>query len=165
MIRRPPRSTLFPYTTLFRSPFGISSRSPAKPRTITTCARQTPSPSVPKSSPRNCRVENSQYEQRRQAVAAALPGRKLDCLLVAFSPNLRYLSGFTGSSGALLILPGRSILLTDPRYQIQAAQESTCKIRIARGPLVVDVLAALSKTGVKRIGYEPARMTCDLFES
>src|SRR2546430_13679087 len=24
MIRRPPRSTLFPYTTLFRSPFGIS---------------------------------------------------------------------------------------------------------------------------------------------
>ena len=51
------------------------------------------------------------------------------------------------------------------RYHIQAAQESTCKIRIARGPLVVDVLAALSKTGVKRIGYEPARMTCDLFES
>src|SRR2546430_5429273 len=26
MIRRPPRSTLFPYTTLFRSPSGISSR-------------------------------------------------------------------------------------------------------------------------------------------
>src|SRR3712207_8986639 len=24
MIRRPPRSTLFPYTTLFRSPFGAS---------------------------------------------------------------------------------------------------------------------------------------------
>src|SRR5256885_8363894 len=24
MIRRPPRSTLFPYTTLFRSPFGIA---------------------------------------------------------------------------------------------------------------------------------------------
>src|SRR3712207_7248281 len=26
MIRRPPRSTLFPYTTLFRSPFGVRSR-------------------------------------------------------------------------------------------------------------------------------------------
>src|SRR5690348_17682572 len=24
MIRRPPRSTLFPYTTLFRSPFGVN---------------------------------------------------------------------------------------------------------------------------------------------
>jgi len=110
-------------------------------------------------------VENNQYELRRQAVAASLPARKLDCLLVAFSPNLRYLSGFTGSSGALLILPGRSILFTDPRYRIQAAQESTCKIRIAKGPLVLDLLATLSKLGVKRIGYEPARMTCDTFES
>src|SRR2546422_2862190 len=27
MIRRPPRSTLFPYTTLFRSPFSLSTRS------------------------------------------------------------------------------------------------------------------------------------------
>ena len=44
-------------------------------------------------------------KQRRQAVADELPDRKLDCLLVAFSPNLRYLSGFTGSNGALLILP------------------------------------------------------------
>ena len=110
-------------------------------------------------------MENSQYEQRRRAVAAALPERKLDCLLVAFSPNLRYLSGFTGSNGALLILPGRSILFTDPRYKTQAAQESTCKIRVSKGPLVLDLLATLSKAGVKRIGYEPARMTCDTFES
>src|SRR5260370_33340676 len=120
--------------------------------------------SAPRFSPRNCRVDNSQYEQRRQSVAAGLPGRKLDCLLVAFSPNLRYLSGFTGSNGALLILPERSILFTDPPYQIQAPQETTCKIRIARGPLVADLLATLNKAGVKRIGYEPARKTCDTFE-
>src|SRR5260370_29493375 len=29
MIRRPPRSTLFPYTTLFRSAYGADSRAPA----------------------------------------------------------------------------------------------------------------------------------------
>src|SRR2546422_11222669 len=29
MIRRPPRSTLFPYTTLFRSPYACDSRGPA----------------------------------------------------------------------------------------------------------------------------------------
>jgi Xaa-Pro aminopeptidase len=110
-------------------------------------------------------VNNNQYEQRRQNVAGELSERKLDCMLVAFSPNLRYLSGFTGSSGAMLVFPDRSILFTDPRYQIQAAQESTCKIRIAKGPLTVDVLSVLSKAGVKRIGYEPARMTCDIFES
>ena len=110
-------------------------------------------------------MENNLYQQRRAAVAAALPARKLDCLLVAFSPNLRYLSGFTGSNGALLILAGQSVLFTDPRYRTQASQESTCKIRICKGPLVMDLLATLAKTGVKRIGYEPARMTCDTFQS
>ena len=43
------------------------------------------------------------------------------------------------------MLPDESILFTDPRYQIQAAQESTCKVRIAKGPLVLDVLAALEQ--------------------
>src|SRR3712207_9008583 len=37
MIRRPPRSTLFPYTTLFRSP-GVSALSAAIARVATTCA-------------------------------------------------------------------------------------------------------------------------------
>ena len=110
-------------------------------------------------------MEDSPYEQRRQAVVAALPGRKLDCLLVAFSPNLRYLSGFTGSSGALLILPGRSILLTDPRYQIQAAQEVSCTVTIAKGPLDLDLVAAIARHRVKRIGYEPALMSCEAFRS
>src|SRR5689334_24680489 len=31
MIRRPPRSTLFPYTTLFRSGFGVGIGQPARP--------------------------------------------------------------------------------------------------------------------------------------
>ena len=61
-------------------------------------------------------MENNPFAERRARVAAALAARKLDALLVAFSPNLRYLSGFTGSNAALLILPGQSILFTDPRY-------------------------------------------------
>jgi Xaa-Pro aminopeptidase len=110
-------------------------------------------------------MANNEYEERRKSVSAGLRARKLDALLVSFSPNLRYLSGFTGSSGALLVLPGKSILFTDPRYQIQAAQESTCRIRIVKGPLVTGLLAAIQKLGVKRIGYEPARMTCDFYEA
>jgi Xaa-Pro aminopeptidase len=110
-------------------------------------------------------MENREFEQRRSAVAGDLSARKLDALLVSFSPNLRYLSGFTGSNGALLILPGRSILFTDPRYEIQAAQESTCQVRIGKGSLMEGVLAAIKRLGVRRIGYEPARMTCDFFDS
>jgi Xaa-Pro aminopeptidase len=110
-------------------------------------------------------MENREFEQRRSVVASELSARKLDALLVSFSPNLRYLSGFTGSNGALLILHGRSILFTDPRYEIQAGQESTCQVRIGKGPLLDSVLTAIRRFGVRRIGYEPARMTCDFYES
>lgn len=107
----------------------------------------------------------NEFESRRQTIADGLAERKLDALLVSFSPNLRYLSGFTGSNGNLLLLPGKCILFTDPRYQIQVAQETTCPVKISKGALVVDVVAAIRRLGLKRIGYEPARMTCDFHES
>jgi Xaa-Pro aminopeptidase len=110
-------------------------------------------------------MENKEYELRRHAVAGDLPARKLDALLVAMSPNLRYLSGFTGSNGALLVLPGKSILFSDPRYEIQAAEESTCTVRIVKGPLMDGVLAAIQRLRLRRIGYEPARMTCEFRDS
>jgi Xaa-Pro aminopeptidase len=110
-------------------------------------------------------MANDEFDLRRQAIAAGLKERKLDAFLVSFSPNLRYLSGFTGSNGALLVLRGKNLLFTDPRYEIQAAQESTCQIRIVKGPLVMGLLAAIQKLGVRAIGYEPARMTCDFFDS
>src|SRR6202161_1316929 len=46
MIRRPPRSTLFPYTTLFRSPFD---RSPAETKTSRTKAGRTRWPRLQRS--------------------------------------------------------------------------------------------------------------------
>jgi Xaa-Pro aminopeptidase len=104
------------------------------------------------------------FDPRRQAIASGLAERKLDGLLVAFGPNLRYLTGFTGSNGSLLVLSGKSILFTDPRYRIQAAQEVTCRVKTAKGPLLADVAAAIARLGLKRIGYEPARMTCDSYE-
>jgi len=105
------------------------------------------------------------FERRRQSIGTGLAARKLDALLVSFSANLRYLSGFTGSNGNLLVLPERAILFTDPRYQIQASQEVSCDVRIAKGPLVDDIVAAIARLRLKRIGYEPPRMTCDWFDS
>ena len=102
-----------------------------------------------------------------ETVAAGLAQRKLDAMLISVGPNIRYLTGFTGDNAALLVLPGRSILFTDPRFEIQAAQETAsagCRIKISRGPLMTDVVAAVKRAGVRRIGYEPARMLCDSFE-
>lgn len=110
-------------------------------------------------------MENNEFEQRRLTVASGLAERKLDGLLVSWGPNLRYLSGFTGSNALLLVTAGQSVLITDPRYTLQAGQESTCQVRIAKGPLVADMLAAIAKLGLKRVGYEPALMSCDAYQS
>src|SRR5256885_10057060 len=57
MIRRPPRSTLFPYTTLFRSP--ISRLSPAAP----AAAASPPTPACPSAAwPMHCRSEEHTSE-------------------------------------------------------------------------------------------------------
>jgi Xaa-Pro aminopeptidase len=94
-------------------------------------------------------VATDDFDERRLTVAAGLAERKLDGFLAAFSPNLRYLSGFTGSNGNLLIAPGAAILFTDPRYSIQAAEETACSVRIAKGPLVGEVAAAIRKLRLK----------------
>ncbi len=110
-------------------------------------------------------MENSLFDSRRRIVAGDLASRRLDSLLVWLSPNLRYLSGFTGSNGALLITPQDAILFTDSRYTIQAARQTTCKVRIAKGPVVLEVTAAIARLRLRRIGYEPARMNCEAYQA
>ncbi len=99
------------------------------------------------------------------AISSGLADRKLDALLVSGAPNVRYLTGFTGDNGNVLITPDKAVLFTDPRFEIQAAHEVSCVVKIAKGPLVIDILAAIKRLRLQRIGYEPARMTCDAYEA
>ncbi|HEY86404.1 MAG TPA: aminopeptidase P family protein [Chloroflexi bacterium] len=59
-------------------------------------------------------------EKLRQKIQA----ENLDAFLVTQMENRRYLSGFSGSSGALLITADRQIILTDSRYYQQVGQEA-----------------------------------------
>jgi Xaa-Pro aminopeptidase len=64
---------------------------------------------------------------RRAARQAALRERLatlgLDALVVQSLPNIRYLTGFTGSSGLLVLRPQDAVLVTDYRYASQAPRE------------------------------------------
>ncbi|HEY4929157.1 MAG TPA: Xaa-Pro peptidase family protein [Acidimicrobiales bacterium] len=46
-----------------------------------------------------------------------------DALVVTTTANLRWLTGFTGSAGVLLVGPDRAVLATDGRYRTQAAEQ------------------------------------------
>ncbi len=100
----------------------------------------------------------SERKLRRGSVLAEMERLKLDAFLVTGLPNVRYLSGFTGDNAQLLFAGGSATLFTDPRYTIQAGQESDCRARICRGPLMRDVAAALQRKRAGRIGFEKSRL-------
>lgn len=60
---------------------------------------------------------------RLHRLQSILPQSKLDFLLITHLPNVRYLSGFTGSAAALLVGGQDATLFTDGRYIAQAKQE------------------------------------------
>ncbi len=68
------------------------------------------------------------HGQRLKTLRGQLPANRLDFLLVTHLPNVRYLTGFTGSSAALLVGPSGAALFTDGRYTTQAKAE----VRAAR---------------------------------
>jgi Xaa-Pro aminopeptidase len=90
--------------------------------------------------------------------------KQLDALLVTHLPNVRYVCGFTGSAGVLLITPRQSIFITDGRYTVQArAEVKGARVVIARGgPLQAVAQQLRSSTRAARrlnLGIEAEHMT------
>jgi Xaa-Pro aminopeptidase len=102
---------------------------------------------------------HSDFAPRRNALAARLREFKADAFLTLALPNVHYLAGFTGSNGAVLLTPERSLLFTDPRYQTQAPAESDCEIRIAKGPLITEVASWLKRLRLKSVAFEQNRIS------
>lgn len=58
-----------------------------------------------------------------QELAEMLPGAGADLMLVTAIVNVRYLTGFTGSNGLVVVGPDRRAFSSDFRYVEQAADE------------------------------------------
>ena len=100
------------------------------------------------------------YRARLAAVRGAMVEGGIDCLLVCSRENIRYLFGFTGSSGWALITESSAVLMTDSRYDEQARTETTgCEVCISTKGLTETAAQQLHKCHVKRVGYESDSMT------
>ena len=87
----------------------------------------------------------------------------MDALLVTHLPNIRYLSGFTGSAGVLVVAGGNSILFTDGRYRQQAKDEaSTSKVVIANSSALAAAAKWITDRKVRVIGIEADHMTVSM---
>lgn len=91
--------------------------------------------------------------------------RELDGLVVSALSNVFYLSGFRGSSGALLITPDQAVLLSDFRYRLQAEEQSSSFqfVEVERH-LLAGVGKAGFERGLHRLGYDAGHLTCELLD-
>jgi Xaa-Pro aminopeptidase len=67
---------------------------------------------------------------RQAALGALLEAEGLDALLVTSRPNIRYLSGFSGSAGVAVATRSGLLLVTDSRYDEQARQQCGAVARV-----------------------------------
>jgi Xaa-Pro aminopeptidase len=101
----------------------------------------------------------SQFSARREGVIPSLHELKAPAFLTTALPNVRYLTGFTGSNGALLLTADRALLFTDPRYATQAPQESDCEVKIAKGPLLKELSKWIKRLRLKSLAFEQNRIS------
>ena len=102
-------------------------------------------------------------QHRVERLRALLAEKGLPALLASAPSNRRYLSGFTGSYGWLVVTLTEAFILTDSRYRLQAAQESpgfTLREVVNPGKAMPDVVKQIAADmGLKRLAFEAAHLT------
>ncbi|MEI7645541.1 MAG: Xaa-Pro peptidase family protein [Chloroflexales bacterium] len=100
---------------------------------------------------------------RLSRLRAAMGERGLSALLVSAPANRRYLSGFSGSNGTLLITAAAAILFTDGRYIIQAGREAPAfslrEIVSPDRPLAVLLAETAGELDLRMVGFEAAHVS------
>lgn len=97
---------------------------------------------------------------RRKRLAARLPELGIDALLVTRLPNVRYLTGFTGSNGQVIVTPNDAAFFTDGRYTEQARREVPDAERVTYLDGFPQVLPeACAGLRIARLGFEAGGVT------
>jgi Xaa-Pro aminopeptidase len=97
---------------------------------------------------------------RLSAVREALESAGATALLETHRPNVYYLTGFTGDSGAILVEQSSVTLFTDGRFTVQAKEEVPgIRVHIHKGPLLAAVGDHLRGKRRGRIAIAPTHLT------
>jgi Xaa-Pro aminopeptidase len=100
---------------------------------------------------------------RLTRLRATIDDARCEALVVTSRTNIRYLTGFTGSAGLLLVLPDETVLVTDGRYETQAAEQvAGSETRVAVAPTARQrelVGSLVASAGPVRLGLEAAHVS------
>ncbi len=104
---------------------------------------------------------------RVEALRRALTSAEVDALLVTALPNIRYLTGFSGSNALVVVSAVEVLLITDFRYQEQTALEVDPAVRVVIEP--VSLWTRLwqllpERPGIERVAFESAHLLYQDFQ-
>jgi Xaa-Pro aminopeptidase len=102
------------------------------------------------------------HAKRRDQLVRLLPDEELDAFLVSRPVNVTYLSGFTGDSSVVILTRKRALLLSDPRYVGQIADECPgldTHIRTPTQKLHEAIGLVLAGLGCRHVGCESNGLT------
>lgn len=116
------------------------------------------------------RSSDTSSARRLARVRAGLAEREFDGLLVSHIPNLRYLTGFSGSNGWLLLDQAKATFVTDGRYETQAELELPVDAGFELLILHDQVVAGLAELVARefagrRLGFETDHLAVNQWES
>lgn len=98
---------------------------------------------------------------RRAGLGALIAERGVDAMLVSALPNIRYLTGFSGSNALLLVTADGATLLTDFRYatQVKTEVDPLVEVLIAPASLWTELWRILgARPAIGRIAFETAHL-------
>ena len=99
------------------------------------------------------------YGARQKRLAAAFKALEIDALLVTHMPNVRYLTGFTGSAG-IVVITAKPVFTTDGRYREQAAKQvEKARVVVGKGSALASAIVEIRKARIRRLGIEAEHMT------
>jgi Xaa-Pro aminopeptidase len=107
--------------------------------------------------------QSKHISYRINGLQKTLPIRNIDSLIVFNMSNIRYLSGFTGSEGVLLIGYHQTTLFIDGRYTSQAGQETEGFKIIVCAEKIEAVIKAIKNYKLKRVGFEADAITLEQY--
>jgi len=108
-------------------------------------------------------------EERWERVRAAVQEAGVDGLLVTHLPDVRYLTGFTGSAAAVLVRAGEAVLFTDGRYTAQAkaeldAADVAVKVETVEKAPGIAACELAGTQGLQSVGFDGGHTSVDAAE-
>lgn len=102
---------------------------------------------------------------RVTAVRRHLETAGADAVLVTDINNIRYFSGFTGSSALLVVGKADGWFLTDSRYTQQARQEVSGFQIVEYSRMLEGLAGCVNAQGFRRLAFEAGHVTVELYKS